>query len=122
MYGCGTFILDPLVLRPGVLYIPYLSFPFEIELKSTFLKSFSPKMEGNFKNAIILILAIVQVRLDFDVFIVRQPETTGSCDDDTITFTTPTGTGMALPTLCGTLSDQHSKALNNYSNAFTIFI
>ena len=39
----------------------------------------------------------------------RQPETTGSCDDDTIKFTTPTGNGMALPTLCGTLTDQHGK-------------
>ena len=53
--------------------------------------------------------AVVQIRLDFEAFVVRQPETTGSCDDDTIKFTTPTGNGMALPTLCGTLTDQHSK-------------
>ena len=56
-----------------------------------------------------LISAVVQIRLDFETFVVRQPETTGSCDDDTIKFTTPTGNGMALPTLCGTLTDQHSK-------------
>ena len=56
-----------------------------------------------------LISAVVQIRLDFEAFVVRQPETTGSCDDDTIKFTTPTGNGMALPTLCGTLTDQHSK-------------
>ena len=61
------------------------------------------------KSKTSLISAVVQIRLDFEAFVVRQPETTGSCDDDTIKFTTPTGNGMALPTLCGTLTDQHSK-------------
>jgi len=74
-------------------------------------------------NALASAPAVVQVRLDFDVFIVRQPETTGSCDDDTITFTTPTGNGMALPTLCGTLSDQHiyiETGLESTAATFTI--
>ena len=33
----------------------------------------------------------------------------GACNQDTITFTSPTGGGVILPTLCGTLTGQHSK-------------
>ena len=55
------------------------------------------------------ISAVCQVRLDFDAFVLRQPSTAGLCDTDTITFTTPSGSNVALPRLCGTLTDQHSN-------------
>jgi len=51
--------------------------------------------------------AVCQVRLDFDAFVLRQPNAAGLCDTDTITFTTPSGSNVALPRLCGTLTDQH---------------
>ena len=41
----------------------------------------------------------------------RQPTSAGLCNDDTITFTTPSGSNVALPRLCGTLTDQHSNNL-----------
>ena len=60
-------------------------------------------------------LGICQIRIDFDNFVLAQPDaTTLSCNVDTITFTSPTGNGIALPTLCGTLTGQHSKALIKY--------
>merc|ERR1711971_120484 len=51
--------------------------------------------------------AVCQVRLDFDAFVLRQPNSAGLCNTDTITFTSPTGSNVALPRLCGTLTDQH---------------
>ena len=55
------------------------------------------------------ISAVCQVRLDFDAFVLRQPNSAGLCNADTITFTTPSGSNVALPRLCGTLTDQHSN-------------
>jgi len=63
--------------------------------------------------------AVCQIRLDFDTFVLTQPnqdlvpvlpavfQNRGACDQDTIAFTSPTGGGVVLPTLCGTLTDQH---------------
>jgi len=51
--------------------------------------------------------AICQVRLDFATFAIKQPTTKGTCSSDTITFKSPSGNGVALPKLCGTLTDQH---------------
>merc|ERR1712051_1140686 len=55
--------------------------------------------------------AVCQVRLDFDAFVLRQPNSAGLCNTDTITFTSPTGSNVALPRLCGTLTDQHSNKI-----------
>jgi len=63
--------------------------------------------------------AVCQIRLDFDTLVLTQPVSSllpggavdgdghGACNQDTITFTSPTGGGVILPTLCGTLTGQH---------------
>ena len=72
-------------------------------------------------NQSLLITAVCQIRLDFDTLVLTQPISAlapggaqdgdghGACNQDTITFTSPTGGGVILPTLCGTLTGQHSK-------------
>jgi len=54
--------------------------------------------------------AVCQIRLNFDTLVLTQPDSTadhGACNQDMITFTSPTGGGVILPTLCGTLTGQH---------------
>ena len=53
---------------------------------------------------------ICQLRLDFDRLVLNNPANTGICTD-LITTTSPTG--ASPPRLCGALSGQHSKDLNN---------
>ena len=81
-------------------------------------------------NQSLLITAVCQIRLDFDTLVLTQPVNTpttanspddtnhGFCDQDTITFTSPTGGGVILPTLCGTLTGQHSKIFRPFYKGY----
>ena len=56
---------------------------------------------------LILFSAICQIRLDFETFKIAQvTTTTGTCDSDKVSFTSPAGRNP--PSLCGTLTDTHS--------------
>ncbi len=62
---------------------------------------------GGFKDA------ICQIRLDFDHFQISEPTAgPGSCDGDTVTFTSPSG--FSPPEYCGTMTGTHSKLLMSY--------
>jgi hypothetical protein len=58
--------------------------------------------------SLFTIAAICQIRLDFDNFQIQQPTTTtGACNGDTITISSPSG--KSPPVLCGMLTGTHSK-------------
>ena len=66
-----------------------------------FAKKYIQRLSANFFSA------ICQIRLDFETFKIAQvTTTTGTCDSDTVSFTSPAGRNP--PSLCGTLTDTHS--------------
>ena len=75
--------------------------------------------QSTYKNCHIFFSAICQIRLDFETFKIAQvTTTTGTCDSDKVSFTSPAGRNP--PSLCGTLTDTHSMIFNIYPSNYYI--